>query len=105
MVANFFFSTDMFSVDKDSKFKNQDYEFMQRLRSDNSDNRETMTIKLTQKLLENQRFGRKSNLQDHAMQISQKMARTTGEHSAQDKKNAGTLTEADEDEVEKGERR
>ena len=43
---------------------------MQRLRSDNSDNRETMTIKLTQKLLENQRFGRKSNLEDQAMQIS-----------------------------------
>ena len=32
------------------------------------------------------------------------MARATGEHGAYDKKNPGTLTEADEDEIEKGER-
>lgn len=39
--------------DKVSNFKNEDYEFMKHLRADNTKNRDNMTIKLTQKLLEN----------------------------------------------------
>ena len=40
-------------MDKDSKFKHNDYEFMRSLRGNQSENRESMTVKLTQKLLEN----------------------------------------------------
>lgn len=53
-------------VDKDSKFKHHDYAFMKQLRADNCENRENMTIKLTQKLLENERRGRKQTIAEVA---------------------------------------
>lgn len=47
---------------------------MKQLRADNSANREMMTIKLTQKLLENNRKGAKPNLDEEAQKISLKMS-------------------------------
>ena len=43
---------------------------MKQLRSDNSDNRENMTVKLTQKLLENKKRGRKTSIAEAARKIS-----------------------------------
>ena len=61
-------------VDKESKFKVDDYEFMKKLRSSNSQNREMMSVKLTQKLLESKRNGRKQSIVDLARRVSSKMS-------------------------------
>ena len=61
----------MFRVDKQSNFKRQDYAFMKQLRSDESKSRENLTLKLTQKLLENQRRGRKTSVDEMAKKLSE----------------------------------
>ena len=43
---------------------------MRKLRANNTENRENMTIKLTQKLLENKRRGRKIDIDESAKKIS-----------------------------------
>ena len=92
---------DVCSVDKASNFKSKDYEFMRCLRSDNSENREQMTIKLTQKLLENQRRGKNQNVADVARKISHKMARTVHgtESYGHSKQSSAVMTDGEEEEA------
>lgn len=75
---------------------------MRQLRADNSENREVMTIKLTTKLLENQRKGGKTqSIADLASRISQKMAQTTGEPGAVKAKAGAQASENEDDEADK----
>ena len=74
---------------------------MRCLRSDNSENREQMTIKLTQKLLENQRRGKNQNVADVARKISHKMARTVHgtESHGRSKQSSAVMTDGEEEEA------
>lgn len=81
-----------------ARFNTRDYAFMKQLRADNSENRENMTIKLTEKMLDTKRTGKRLNIADIALKISQKMAASTGEVAAKNTKK-GEQTEA-EDELE-----
>ena len=60
----------VYSIDKSSNFKPVDYQFMRKLRAENSQNREDMTHKLTQKLLERKRNGYKADITDIARKVS-----------------------------------
>ena len=70
-----------------------------------------MTVKLTQKLLENQRRGRKQSIVEVARKISQQMAKTTGDVGANSQRSlskeaGGTqVTDIDEDEDPYGKKR
>lgn len=48
---------------------------MRKLRSSNLESREHLTVKLTQKLLENRRKGKKDNIAELARKVSMKMAK------------------------------
>ena len=64
-----------------------------------------MTVKLTQKLLENQRRGKRTSVADVARKVSEKMARTQGEGAfnattkSQSGKDLGGQTEGEDDEA------
>jgi len=55
---------------------------MSHLRADRSENREVMTAKMTQKMIESQKKGKKQKLADLAANISAKMALQTGDPGA-----------------------